>query len=154
MSILGFRVGLMAETIYDLYYKQPPAITDEFTREALRCQLIEHILTLLDQSLVDVEQANSCKAHLVDSCKLMSQSLVYGEQVQKILLASSVWINFKDLQHALFIETSTHMKMLTAGPSGPAVAGYLTSSGTTNAGNKQNATEPPPLTPLPSKLDN
>ena len=135
----------MAETLHDLFRTPAPATTDDFTKEALRCQLIEHILTLLDQPLVGVEKPGSCKAHLVDSCKSMAQSLVHGEQVQKILQASSVWINYKDQRHDLFIETSSHMKQITGGSSGPQVAGYLTSSASSNAANKQNATVPPPL---------
>lgn len=132
---------MIAESLHDLFRTQPPATTDDFTKEALRCELIEHILTLLDQPLVGVEKPGSCKAHLVDSCKLMAQSLLHGEQVQKILQASSVWINYKDQRHDLFIEPSSGPIAIT----GPQVAGYLTSSASSNAANKQNATVPPPL---------
>lgn len=149
MQIRRDQLGLISESLHDLYRTPSPATPDEFIKEALRCQLIEHILTLLDQALVDVEKPGSCKAHLVDSCKLMAGSLVYGEQVQKILQASSVWLTYKDQKHDLFIETSSHMQAITGGSSGPQIAGYLTSSASSNMAGKQNASVPPPIPPAP-----
>ena len=144
ISIIVFRSGLIAESLHDLYRTTGPATPDEFTKEALRCQLIEHILTLLDQNLVDVEQPGSCKAHLVDSCKIMAASSVYGEQVQNILQSSSIWMNYKDQRHDLFIETSSHVLAITTGSSGPQIAGYLTSSAASSAAGKHNSNIPPP----------
>ena len=136
---------MIAESLHDLFRTPAPGTPDEFIKDALRCQLIEHILTLLDQPLVDVEKPGSCKAHLVDSCKLMGESLVHGEQVLRILQASSVWNDYKDQRHDLFIQTSSHMQAITGGSSGPQIAGYLTSSASSAATNKQNMIVPPPL---------
>jgi hypothetical protein len=137
--------GLIAECLHDLFRTPAPGTPDEFIKEALRCQLIEHILTLLDQPLADVEKAGSCKAHLVDSCKLMCESLVYGEQVTRILQSSTVWNDYKDQRHDLFIQTSSHMQALTGGSVGPQIAGYLTSSASSTTAGKQNMIVPPPL---------
>jgi hypothetical protein len=139
------HLGLMSECLHDLFRTPAPGTPDEFIKEALRCQLIEHILTLLDQPLADVEKPGSCKAHLVDSCKLMVESLVYGEQVSRILQSSTVWNDYKDQRHDLFIQTSSHMQALTGGSAGPQIAGYLTSSATSTTAGKQNMTVPPPL---------
>lgn len=131
--------------MHDLFRTQAPGTPDEFIKEALRCQLIEHILTLLDQPLADVEKPGSCKAHLVDSCKIMGESLVYGEQVSRLLQSSNVWKDYKDQRHDLFIQTSSHMQAITGGSSGPQIAGYLTSSLSAAASGRQNTTVPPPL---------
>lgn len=135
----------MSECLHDLCRTPAPGTPDEFIKEALRCQLIEHILTLLDQPLNDVEKPGSCKAHLVDSCKLMAESLVYSEQVSRILRASSVWNDYKDQRHDLFIQTASHMQAITGGSAGPQIAGYLTSSASSTAAGKQNTIIPPPL---------
>ncbi|UJR33077.1 hypothetical protein I4U23_020536 [Adineta vaga] len=139
------HLGLISECLHDLFRTPAPGTPDEFIKESLRCQLIEHILTLLDQPLADVEKPGSCKAHLVDSCKLMAESLVYGEQVSRILQSSTVWNDYKDQRHDLFIQTSSHMQALTGGSVGPQIAGYLTSSTSTTTAGKQNMTVPPPL---------
>lgn len=141
-----FLLGLIAESLHDLLKTPSPGTPDEFTKEALRCQLIEHILTLLDQSLNDVEKPGSCKAHLVDCCKKMSESLVYGEEVSKILTSNKVWNDYKDQRHDLFIQTSSHMQAITGGSAGPQISGYLTSSASTNATMKQSMNVPPPMT--------
>ncbi|CAF1209876.1 unnamed protein product [Didymodactylos carnosus] len=125
MTIRHDHLGLIAECLHSLF-KIPN--NDEFIRDALKCQLIDYILTLLGQPLVDIEKPGSCKAHLVDTCKLMTQSLTYGEQILKILQQSTVWNDYKDQRHDLFIQTSTHMQAITGGSSGPAIAGYLTST--------------------------
>ncbi len=75
----------------------------------------------------------------------MSESLVYGEQVLRILQASSVWNDYKDQRHDLFIQTSTHIQAITGGSSGPQIAGYLTSSASSATTGKQNMIVPPPL---------
>jgi hypothetical protein len=75
----------------------------------------------------------------------MADSLVFGEQVTRILQASTVWNDYKDQRHDLFIQTSSHMQALTGGSVGPQIAGYLTSSVTSSAAGKQNMTVPPPL---------
>ncbi|CAF3421421.1 unnamed protein product [Rotaria sp. Silwood1] len=139
------QLGLIAESLHDLFRTPPPGTPDEFIKDALRCQLIEHILTLLNQPLADVEKPGSCKAHLVDSCKLMAESLVYGEQVLSILQSSTVWNDYKDQRHDLFIQTSSHMQAITGGSVGPQIAGYLTSSVSSTTAGKQNMTVPPPL---------
>ena len=140
------QLGLISESLHDLFRTPAPGTPDEFTKEALSCQLIEHILTLLDQPLSDVDKPGSCKAHLVDSCKLMGESLVYGEQVLRLLQASSVWNDYKDQRHDLFIQAPNHMQAITGGAAGPQIAGYLTSSVTSGTPGKQNQIIPPPLT--------
>lgn len=92
-----------------------------------------------------MEKPGSCKAHLVDSCKLMAESLVYGEQVSRILQESSVWNEYKDQKHDLFIQTSSHMAAITGGSAGPQIAGYLQSSVSSTTAGKQNTIVPPPL---------
>ncbi len=75
----------------------------------------------------------------------MAESLIYGEQVSRILQASNVWNDYKDQRHDLFIQTSSHMQALTGGSSGPQIAGYLTSSASSTTAGKQNTIVPPPL---------
>ena len=75
----------------------------------------------------------------------MTESLVYGEQVSRILQSSKVWNDYKDQRHDLFIQTSSHMQAITGGSAGPQIAGYLTSSASTTTNSRQNSTIPPPL---------
>lgn len=77
------------------------------------------------------------KAQIVKALKSMSRSLMYGEKVNSILEKSTVWLEYKDQKHDLFISSTPIAGYLTGGT--PATAGYLTQGPST----KMNSAPPP-----------
>ena len=78
------------------------------------------------------------KAQIVKALKAMCRSLQHGDRVAGILDKSSVWSEYKNQRHDLFITSTPTAGYLTAGT--PATAGYLT-QGTT----KTLPDAPPPM---------
>eukprot|EP00095_Tigriopus_kingsejongensis_P000308 maker-scaffold292_size219010-snap-gene-0.20 protein:Tk00308 transcript:maker-scaffold292_size219010-snap-gene-0.20-mRNA-1 annotation:"dnaj homolog subfamily c member 13 isoform x1" len=110
-------------------------VVNEISRSAvctLDCGLIPDLLVLLDSPLTNQES----RAYIVKALKSLQCSLQYGEQVGTILKASSVWKQFEQQKHDLFITSQTSGGCLT---SAPGVAGYLTST------SKPAPTMPPPM---------
>ena len=66
--------------------------------------------------LEGVENQAATKAQIVKALKAMMNSLEYGEKVNTILEESTVWKEYKDQKHDLFIATTP-------------IAGYLTGGG-------------------------
>nr|CAD7426370.1 unnamed protein product [Timema monikensis] len=98
------------------------------TSEALEADMVPYLLGLLEGRLETLENPATTKAQIVKALKAMSRSLLLGDKVTAILEKSSVWAEYKDQRHDLFI-TGT-----------PATAGYLT-QGTT----KTLPDAPPPM---------
>lgn len=71
------------------------------------------MLRLLEGGLEATENPAATKAQIVKALKAMQRSLQYGEQVTELLEKSTVWKEFRDQRHDLFI-TDTN------------IAGYLT----------------------------
>lgn len=62
-----------------------------------------------------VENQAAAKAQIVKALKAMQMSLQYGEQVGGVLNESSVWREYKDQRHDLFISSAPIAGYLTGG---------------------------------------
>ncbi|CAG2170123.1 unnamed protein product, partial [Oppiella nova] len=110
---------------------------DELVNQAIKTELIHHLLKLLDSN--QSQHTSSTKAQVVQILKHMLKSGAYGQQVNELLDKSMVWSEFRDQKHDLFISNSQIAGYLT----GPTVqtAGYLTQGSSVNA----MPSSPPPL---------
>jgi DnaJ family protein C protein 13 len=98
---------------------------------------VEDLLSHLDSPHTDYE----ARALTVKALKNLQCSLAYGEHVANILRQSSVWKQFEQQKHDLFITNQGSMGgYLTAAT--PGVAGYLT---TTSGQAKSTPSLPPPM---------
>lgn len=89
--------------------------------------------------MTHTDNPSMVKAQIVNALKMMGQNLNYGDRVSHILNASSIWAEFKDQKHDLFIMDNNVRGYLTGvNPT----AGYLTQgpSKTTEV-----MTVPPPI---------
>ncbi|VDO77911.1 unnamed protein product, partial [Onchocerca flexuosa] len=85
--------------------------------------MVEYLLQLLDDSMKGVENVAAAKAEIVDALKNVSLDLQYGARIAEILNESSIWAQYKDQRHDLFIPAN-NVHAITGAPSG--IAGYLT----------------------------
>lgn len=81
--------------------------------QALDAQMVPYLLTLLEGRLDSIDNPGTTKAQIVKALKAMSRSILLGEKVNAILEKSSVWAEYKDQMHDLFISNTP-------------TAGYLT----------------------------
>ncbi|XP_066249736.1 dnaJ homolog subfamily C member 13 [Euwallacea similis] len=109
---------------------------DQLVRQALEVDFIHFLLNLLEERLELIENPAMTKAQIVNALKAMSRSLLYGERVNAILEKSSVWAEYKDQRHDLFI-TNTNVSGYLTGM--PTPAGYLTQG----SGNTLQVVPPP-----------
>ena len=119
---------------------------DSLVRQALSCGLINDFLTLLDSPLPEVASPSGCKALIVKAVKAMQCSLVFGDEITGILKQSSVWTQYAQQKHDLFLTDRQNAGYLT---SNPGVAGYLTSSAQKSA-----PVLPPPMETNNSSINN
>nr|CAD7257436.1 unnamed protein product [Timema shepardi] len=127
-------IGVACETLNRLF----SANQDQLIKQALEADMVPYLLGLLEGRLETLENPATTKAQIVKALKAMSRSLLLGDKVTAILEKSSVWAEYKDQRHDLFISNSSRAGYLTAGT--PATAGYLT-QGTT----KTLPDAPPPM---------
>ncbi|XP_072378328.1 dnaJ homolog subfamily C member 13 [Diabrotica undecimpunctata] len=97
---------------------------DQLIKQALDVEFVQFLLTLLEARLELIDNPAMTKAQIVKALKSMTRSLMYGEKVTSILEKSSIWSEYKDQKHDLFISSTPISGYLTAGT--PATAGYLT----------------------------
>ncbi|CAG2054418.1 unnamed protein product [Timema podura] len=116
-------IGVACEALNRLF----SANQDQLIKQALEADMVPYLLGLLEGRLETLENPATTKAQIVKALKAMSRSLLLGDKVTAILEKSSVWAEYKDQRHDLFIST-------------PATAGYLT-QGTT----KTLPDAPPPM---------
>ncbi|GFR63073.1 LOW QUALITY PROTEIN: DnaJ-like protein subfamily C member 13 [Elysia marginata] len=135
MKIRRDAIGLAAEALAKMFDKGE----DELVKQALAAELIPFLLKLLEGGLEAMDKPAATKAQIVKALKAMQRSLAHGERVIEILDKSSVWKEYKDQRHDLFISDNPISGFLTAGA--PSVAGYLT------AGSMKTAASdvPPPV---------
>ncbi|KAL8571849.1 DnaJ subfamily C member 13 [Nucella lapillus] len=131
-------IALAAEMLAKMFEKGE----EDLVQQALKAELVPFLLRLLEGGLEAVESPAATKAQIVKALKAMQRSLQFGEQVNELLNKSSVWKEYKDQRHDLFI-TDTNIAGYLTGPTGPSVAGYLT------AGSMRSTMPdaPPPLDP-------
>ncbi|XP_054277797.1 dnaJ homolog subfamily C member 13-like isoform X1 [Macrosteles quadrilineatus] len=114
---------------------------DTLVKQALDVDLVPYLLTLLDGRLDRTENASRSKALVVKALKSMSQSVLYGSQVNAVLNNSKVWASYSQQNHDLFITNTPTQNYLTGVPM---TAGYLT----------QGSSQPLPTSPPPLDPDN
>lgn len=128
-------MSLAAETLSRMYEKS----NTELVAQAVRSDLIKFLLNILDSPLTGIKNSSGTKAQIVKALKAMIRDTNYGEQVNQILEASTIWPTFRDQMHDLFLNDRQHAGYLT----GPvATAGYLT-QGPTSLPASMN--RPPPI---------
>lgn len=113
---------------------------EEFIKQALDVDFVNYLLSILDGNCGSVE--STTKAQIVKALKAMCGSLLYGEQVSKLLSKSHIWSEYKDQKHDLFITNDAAQAYLTAGV--PTSAGYLMQGPSTST-SVNRFLEPPPL---------
>lgn len=86
---------------------------DQLVKQALEVEFIQFLLDLLEERLDLIDNPAMTKAQIVNALKSMTRSLLYGDRVNAILEKSSVWAEYKDQKHDLFITNSN-------------ISGYLT----------------------------
>ncbi|KAL3999076.1 DnaJ domain family protein [Acanthocheilonema viteae] len=118
--------------------KQQPALIKD-SAHALKCLLkrncsdlaaqmlstgmVEYLLQLLSDNMKGVDSVAAAKAEIVGALKNVSLDLQYGAKIMEILSESSIWAQYKDQRHDLFIPAN-NVHAITGDPSG--IAGYLT----------------------------
>lgn len=89
---------------------------DSLIRQSLDCGLIPFLLKVLDSRIEFTDNPSMVKAQIVAALKAMTHNLNYGERVSHILNSSTVWSEFKDQKHDLFI-TDTNVRGYLTGKS-------------------------------------
>jgi len=97
---------------------------DSLVSQALQCGLVKDLLSILGSRLDNIPNASACKAQVVNALKAMQKSLVYGDQVSQLLSGSTIWSQYEQQKHDLFIEDRKPLQLT----SQPTNAGYLTMS--------------------------
>ncbi|KAG5881132.1 hypothetical protein JTB14_020836 [Gonioctena quinquepunctata] len=97
---------------------------DQLVKQALDAEFVDFLLGLLEARLDLVDNPAMTKAQIVKALKSMSRNLLYGDKVSLILEKSTIWLEYKDQKHDLFISNTNIAGYLTAGT--PTAAGYLT----------------------------
>lgn len=75
--------------------------SDELVHQAIKAELIQYLLRLLDSAQSNYN--SSTRAQIVQVLKAMRQNLTYGQQVDALLDKSTVWSEYRDQLHDLFI---------------------------------------------------
>ncbi|KAK0084129.1 hypothetical protein PV325_007587 [Microctonus aethiopoides] len=96
---------------------------DRLIKQALEAEMVPYLLNILEGRLDLIENPATTKAQIVKALKAMTRSILLGEKVNSILEKSSVWAEYKDQKHDLFISNAPTMGYLTGMP---VSAGYLT----------------------------
>ncbi|XP_011314513.1 dnaJ homolog subfamily C member 13 isoform X2 [Fopius arisanus] len=97
---------------------------DRLIKQALEAEMVPYLLNILEGRLDLIDNPATTKAQIVKALKAMTRSILLGERVNSILEKSSVWAEYKDQKHDLFISNAPTAGYLTAGI--PVSAGYLT----------------------------
>lgn len=121
-----------SELTCDVLVKMFESGSNEFVNQAIQCDLIKRLLNILDSNA-----SQSAKAKIVQMLQYIQNNPIMGPQIIEILSKSSIWNEYKDQKHDLFITSNQSTQFLT-GPS-VNIAGYLT----------QNASNTLPLVPPP-----
>ncbi|KAK6107132.1 DnaJ domain family protein [Brugia pahangi] len=95
----------------------------DLAAQMLSTGMIEYLLQLLGDDMKGVDSVAAAKAEIVGALKNVSLDLQYGAKIAEILGESSIWAQYKDQRHDLFIPAN-NVHSITGAPSG--IAGYLT----------------------------
>ncbi|KAH6928943.1 hypothetical protein HPB50_021773 [Hyalomma asiaticum] len=121
---------LACQTLLGLCQASVPGLV----QQAVRGGLVEQLLNLLGKPSTSA----TTKAHAVQALKAMAADMASGDQVNNLLGQSTVWSDYKDQKHDLFMAPASTAGYLPS--AGTAIAGYLTQ------GSSQHMPQtPPPL---------
>lgn len=109
MQVRKDMVALACEALNRIF----SANQDQLVKQALDVDMVAFLLELLDGRLEVPDNPAKTKAQIVKALKAMSKSLAYGDRVNAILEKSTIWADYKDQRHDLFISSTP-------------IAGYLT----------------------------
>ncbi|XP_017781227.1 PREDICTED: dnaJ homolog subfamily C member 13 [Nicrophorus vespilloides] len=135
MQVRRDMIAVACESLNRLF----SANQDQLVKQALDVDFVQFLLELLDNRLEVIENPSMTKAQIVKALKAMCRSLMYGDRVTSLLDKSSVWCDYKDQRHDLFISNTPSIGYLTAGT--PTTAGYLTQG----PSNNKLVSGPPPV---------
>lgn len=102
--------------------------TSELAEQILLSGMLDLLLKTLASPLTGVTNPAAAKAEIADALKFCCQEPQFGERISAVLQKSSIWSQYKDQRHDLFLPTLTQTQAITGGPSGgtSSIAGYLT----------------------------
>lgn len=121
---------LACQTLLGLCQASVPGLV----QQAVRGGLVEQLLNLLGKPSTSA----TTKAHAVQALKAMAADMASGDQVNNLLGQSTIWSDYKDQKHDLFMAPAATAGYLPS--AGTAIAGYLTQ------GSSQHMPQtPPPL---------
>lgn len=109
MQVRKDMVAVACETLNRLFSSNQ----EQLVKQALEADFVQFLLSLLEARLELSENPAMTKAQIVKALKAMSHSVMYGEKVNFILEKSSVWLEYKDQKHDLFISNNTFAGYLT-----------------------------------------
>ena len=75
--------------------------------------MVPYLLNILEGRLDILENPATTKAQIVKALKAMTRSFTLGEKVSAILEKSSIWAEYKDQRHDLFISNTPMSGYLT-----------------------------------------
>ena len=84
-------------------------LKDSLIRQSLECNLIAYLLNLLEGRIDSASNPAMVKAQIVSALKAMANNLNYGDRVSHLLNQSSIWAEYRDQKHDLFI-TDTNVR--------------------------------------------
>ncbi|XP_019866686.2 dnaJ homolog subfamily C member 13 [Aethina tumida] len=119
MQVRKDMVSVACEALHRLFSNNQ----DQLVKQALDVDFVPFLLNLLEGRL-EIDNPAMTKAQIVKALKSMGRSLLYGDRVNSILEKSTIWAEYKDQKHDLFISNTPIAGYLTAGT--PTSAGYLT----------------------------
>lgn len=109
MQVRRDMVGVACEALNRLFSTSQ----EQLVKQALDADLVSYLLKLLEGRLELLDNPSMTKAQIVKALKSMTRSLMYGDKVSAILEKSTIWADYRDQKHDLFISSAP-------------VAGYLT----------------------------
>ncbi|CDW59479.1 hypothetical protein TTRE_0000781401 [Trichuris trichiura] len=86
--------------------------TSSLVADAIKCNLHIRLLELLASDLPATESPSAVKAEIVKTLNCMAACELFGQEVASVLEKSSVWGEFKDQKHDLFISCPSQMRFL------------------------------------------
>lgn len=114
--------GLVRESAHALKCLLKRSCT-ELAGQMISTGMIEYLLELLADNMEGVESPAAAKAEIVDALKSVCLDIQHGEKISEMLNKSSVWTQYRDQRHDLFLP-SPRTQAIAGGSSG--IAGYLT----------------------------
>ncbi|VDN50229.1 unnamed protein product [Dracunculus medinensis] len=75
----------------------------ELAGQILSSEIINYLLDLLRGKMTGVTNPAAAKAEIVDALKALCLDLQFGEEIQAALNKSSIWSQYKDQRHDLFL---------------------------------------------------